>query len=59
MNIFRILFLQNFNKIFSKTHHFLNFLGGAYPRTPLACNTIHNHSNTPTFPKYFEPPPPK
>ena len=58
MNIFTILFLQNFNKIFSKTHHFFVFLGGAYPRTPLACNTIHNHANTPTFPKYFEPPPP-
>ena len=49
MNIFIILFLQNFNKIFSKTHQiapFLKkFLGGAYPRTPLACNTIHNHAN--------------
>ena len=42
----------------TKLHHFFNFLGGAYPRTPLACNTIHNHANTPTFPKYFEPPPP-
>ena len=59
MNIFTILFLQNFNKIFTKLHHFLNFLGGAYPRTPLTCNTIHNHANTPTFPKYFEPPPPE
>ena len=62
MNIFTILFLQNFNKIFSKTHQiapfFFYFLGGAYPRTPLACNTIHNHANTPTFPKYFKPPPP-
>ena len=63
MNIFTILFLQNFNKIFSKTHQiapfFFNLLGGAYPRTPLACNTIHNHANTPTFPKYFEPSPPE
>ena len=61
MNIFTILFLQIFNKIFSKTHQiapFFNLLGGAYSRTPLACNTIHNHANTLTFPKYFEPPPP-
>ena len=40
MNIFTILFLQNFSKIFSKTHQiapFLkNFLGGTCPRTPLA-----------------------
>ena len=42
----------------TKLHHFFNLLGGAYPRTPIACNTIHNHANTPTFPKYFEPPPP-
>ena len=61
MNIFTILFLQNFTKYSpkrTKLHHFFNFLGGAYPRTPLACNTIHNHANTPTFPKYFDPPPP-
>ena len=62
MNIFTILFLQNFNKIFFKTHQiapfFFNFLGGTYPRTPIACNTTHNHANTPTFPEYFEPPPP-
>ena len=60
MDIFTILFLQNFNKIFSKTHQIAPFFliySGAYPRTPLACNTIHNHANTPTFPKYFNPPP--
>ena len=59
MNIFTILFLQNLTKYSpkrTKLHHFFNLLGGAYPRTPLACNTIH--ANTPTFPKYFEPPPP-
>ena len=33
----------------TKLHHFFNLLGGAYPRTPLACNTIHNHANTPTL----------
>ena len=60
MNIFTILFLQKFNKISpkrTKLHHFFYFLGRAYPRTPLACNTINNHANTPTFPKYFKPPP--
>ena len=60
MNIFTILILQNFNKIFSKTHQiapFFKFSRGSIPLDPLACNTIHNHANTPTFPKYFEPPP--
>ena len=59
MNIFTILFLQNFNKIFSKTHHFLKFSRGSIPPDPLACNTIHNHANTPTFPRIFEPPHPR
>ena len=61
MNIFTILFSQNFNKIFSKTHQiapFLKFFRGSIPPDPLVCNTIHNHANTPTFPKYFNPPPP-
>ena len=60
INIFTILFLQNFNKIFSKTPQiapFFKFSLGSIPPDPLACNTIHNHANTPTFLKYFEPPP--
>ena len=49
MNIFTNLFLQNILQNAPNCTIFLNFLGGAYPRTPLACNTIHNHANTPTF----------
>ena len=56
MPIFTI-FLQNFSKIFSKTHHFLkNFLGGACLRTPLANASLRQIP--PLFHKYFEPPPP-
>ena len=40
MYIFTIIFLQNFSKIFSKTHQIApfkkNFLCGPCPRTPLA-----------------------
>ena len=60
MKIFTILFLQNILQNAPNCTIFKNFLGGAYPRTPLACNTIHNHANTPTFPKnILNPPPPK
>ena len=56
MNIFYNFFLQNFSKIFSKTHQIApfkkNFLGGAYPQTPLA-NAWLRHANTPTFAKTF------
>ena len=34
MNIFTIFFLQNFIKIFSKTHHFKKFSRESMPRTP-------------------------
>ena len=62
MNIFTILFLQNFNKIFSKTHQiapFFKFSRGSIPPDPpsMQYHTYH-HANIPTFPKYFEPPPP-
>ena len=68
-NILQFFFLQNFSKIFSKTHQiapFLNiFLGGACPRAPLtnawlrhALHIAKRHANTPTFTKIFLTPPP-
>ena len=67
MNIFTIIFLQNFSKIFSKTHQIAPFLkifsGEHAPEPPLAnawlCHALHGalrHANTPTFTNKFEPP---
>ena len=58
MNIFTIIFykiLAIYSPKRTNCTIFKNFLGGAYPGTPLAIAWFR-HANTPTFPKYFEPP---
>ena len=55
MNIFTIIFLQNFSKIFSKTHQiapFLKIFSGEHAPEPHS-----KRENTPILQKYFEPPP--
>ena len=59
MNIFTIFILQNFSKIFSKTHQIAPFkknFGGACPEPPSRSHALHGasrHPNNPTFPKIF------
>ena len=55
MNIFAIFFTEFQQNILQNAPNctiFKNFLGGAYPRTPLT-NAWLRHANTPTFPKIF------
>ena len=63
MNIFTILFLQNFNKIFSKTHQIAPFLknfSGSIPPDPPSMQIQYIIMQIPPlFQKYFEPPPQK
>ena len=62
MNIFTIIFSQNFSKIFSKTHQIAPFekiFSGSMPPDPPSKRVAKRHANTPTFTKNFEPPPPK
>ena len=65
MNIFTIVLLQNFSKIFSKTHQIAPFLiifsGEHAPDPPSkrvakprhALHGASRHANTPTFTKIF------
>ena len=72
MNIFTIFFFTKFEQnILQNAPNctiFKNFLGGAYPRTPLAnawlCHALHmalnsRHAHTPTFTKNMLNPPPE
>ena len=60
MNIFTIIFLQNFSKIFSKTHQiapFLKIFSGCMPPNP---PSKRHGANIPTFTtKNLNPPPPE
>ena len=59
MNIFLILFSQNFSKVFSKTHPLKKILGGTCPQTSLVNAWVQlSLANTPTFPKILTLPPP-
>ena len=71
MNIFTVIFLQNFTKIFSKTHQLTQFLKifseehAPEARTPLGNawlrHALHGNSAvqiTSLLQKYFDPPPP-
>ena len=55
MNIFTITFLQNFSKIFSKTHQiapFLKISQGSMPPNPATrCMTLHAMQIPPLLPK--------
>ena len=68
MNIFTIFFLQNFSKIFSKTHQIVSFLkifsGEHAPEPPYQtrgfatrCMARSAMQIPPLLQKYFEPPP--
>ena len=63
MDIFTIFFLQNFSKIFSKTHHiapfFKIFSGEHAPDQTRDCIALRAMQIPPLFQKDFEPPPPE
>ena len=63
MNIFTIIFLQNFSKIFSKTHQiapFLKIFSGEHAgRTPLASAWLRAMQIPPLLQKKLNPPPPR
>ena len=65
MNNFTIFFLQNFSKIFSKTHQIAPFLKifsrehAPEPPKQTRCMALRAMQIPPLLQKYFEPPPPE